>query len=216
MPESPSNPDEHDAGSSSSARHYWWLALVAAVPVVIVVGLAALWAYDEYIYKPGTGKPGIALPTRPNEVVGLRPMMIEPLEVIPTVRDSDWTFFFMANCTRAGKYENFKWRFAKGESEFQGQNVSVGPLSYKQGVTLRTVSWGESNEPDGECRGAGPSPHATGGSRSLGDMATGTVVTFTVWLDAIEAGAGGTGVVTSTVRAERAYIMWNDGKLYEK
>jgi hypothetical protein len=71
----------------------------------------------------------------------------------------------------------------------------------------------ESNEPDGECTRVGPKPHATGGGGGFDAVAPGTVLTFTVQLESIGPGTDG---VASTSRAQRVYIYWKDGKLYEK
>jgi hypothetical protein len=194
-------------------RGYWWLAFVVAISVMLVVALAGVWAYDAYLYKPGAGKPGIAMPTRYDEQVALLPMVAEPLEVIPVISGPGWGYSFRANCTRAGKYENFRLGIEIDSRDAHGEKLSGGPISDEQRIDLRMKDSHETNQPDGECEGAGPKPHATGISGGLGAMAPGTIVTFTVWLDT--SGPEGDGVV-STSRAQRAYIFREDRKLYEK
>ncbi|HEX9990392.1 MAG TPA: hypothetical protein VGE45_18180 [Chloroflexia bacterium] len=194
-------------------RGYWWLAFVVAISVMLVVALAGLWAYDVYLHKPGTDKPGIALPTQYDEQVPLLPIVAEPLEVIPIIDGPDWGYSFRANCTRAGKYENFRVVIEIDTRESRGEKLLGRPISDAERINLRMKLSSDTNMPDGECAGAGPKPHATGFSSALGAMAPGTVVTFTVRLDTIEPGADG---VVSTSRAQRAYIFREDRKLYEK
>lgn len=192
----------------ATRRHYpRWAQFVIAFIVILPLLVVAQWVYDTYFFVPGNGAPGIPLPTVRDTEVALRPLLVAPLEVIPVIiRGDDLKLDSRVRCIEAGEYDDFWFGLAQAMSQFKGQDLHLGPLYDKQGVTTDEINTTEAQLQEGLCTSAGEALDWTS-SFSLVELAPGTVITTTLRADA------GTG--TSSGKAERSYVVWKDGKLYE-
>jgi hypothetical protein len=190
-----------------------FLVFLAAVGVVAILFTSTR---DEARRRPpGLGKPGFALPTKLGEEVALAPVVAGPLEVTPLLQGPGPALTFRSYCTAAGRYENVSLQVAEDFSDVYNVQASPGPLR-DLFASARGRYTSKGNAPSGECRGVGPPSSNIGSGTGLSKTEPGTVLTVTVWLDTSKSVAKGSQTLTETVTGERSFIIWEDGKLYEK